>query len=161
MGPFLHSLQISTCPKAADQTRDVTWPLVVTDPCCFKAVNPEMAHQWQHKPGPHHGLGSITSIRMFLATFKSPVLPPFIVPISFCFSFSSISPPLTCSSPGEPGSPSVWSFLRSGLWSAMPCSCIMASGKGHLGDGFPPAPSVCMTGGHPRIAPCPGSMVPV
>lgn len=58
MGPFLHSFQISTCPKAADQTRDVTWPLVVTDPCCF---NPDMAHQWQHKPGPHHGLGSITS----------------------------------------------------------------------------------------------------
>lgn len=61
LGPFLHSLQISTCPKAADQTRNVTCSLVVTDSCCFKAVNPDMAHQWQHKPGPHHGLGSITS----------------------------------------------------------------------------------------------------
>lgn len=60
-GHFCTAFRYQHVLKAADQTRNVTCSLVVTDSCCFKAVNPDMAHQWQHKPGPHHGLGSITS----------------------------------------------------------------------------------------------------
>ena len=43
----------------------------------------------------------------------------FIAPTSFCFSFSSISTQLTCSSEWHPGSLSIWGHLRSGLCSAM------------------------------------------
>jgi hypothetical protein len=33
----------STCPRAAAQTRDLFSPLVVTDPCCCRAMNLDMA----------------------------------------------------------------------------------------------------------------------
>jgi hypothetical protein len=46
-----------------------------------------------------------THIRLFLITLESPVLPLFIVPMSFCFTFSSIAPSLTCSS-----------YCTRGLW---------------------------------------------
>ena len=72
-----------------------------------------------------------THIRLFLNTLDSPVLPLFIVLTSFCFSFSSISPTLTCSSACL-GSLSVWGHLRSGLGSAMPCLSGVVLGRDHL-----------------------------
>ena len=79
-------------------------------------------------------------IRLFLTTLKSPVLPLFIVHTSFCFSFSSVSPPLTCSSWWCPGSLCVWGHLSSGLRSAMSCLCIMILGMGCLRHGLPLSP---------------------
>jgi hypothetical protein len=76
------------------------WSLVVTDPYCCRTMDPDVAPvAAQARTPPWSQVASpATHIRLFLNTLDSPVLPLFIVLTSFCFSFSSISPPLTCSS---------------------------------------------------------------
>lgn len=90
-------------------------------------------------------------IKLFLTILKSPVLPLFIVLPSFCFSFSSISPPPTRSFWWCLGSLSVWGYLRS----AMPCSC--TGSKQGLSWIWPalPRPAQHWIRGHLRQAPCP------
>lgn len=41
--PILHSPQILTCPQAAAQTKECIWPLMVTDPCCCRAMDLDVA----------------------------------------------------------------------------------------------------------------------
>jgi hypothetical protein len=79
-----------------------------------------MAHSTGQDPTMVPVASLATHIRLFLTTVKSPVLPVFIVPTSFYLSFSSISSLLICPSYREPGSLSVWGFLRSGLKSVTP-----------------------------------------
>lgn len=100
-GPVLHITQTSTYPRTAQtRPRMSTWPLVVTDPCCYRARDSDVTPPWQHRPGPHHGSSDITSYSDQAVPHhpESPALPLLMVPTSLCFSFSSISPPLACSS---------------------------------------------------------------
>lgn len=75
---------------------------------------------------------SATHIKLFFINIKSPALPLFTVPTYFRFSFFSISLPLSCSSQWYPGLLNVWGHLRDGLRIAMPQSCTMEPGRGHL-----------------------------
>lgn len=77
-------------------------------------------------------------------------------------SFSFISLPLSCSTQWNPGSLSVWDHLRRGLRRAIPQSCIVDPGKGHLSCSLPlPRPSQHQTGSHHRIVLCLDTMAPV
>ena len=80
------------------------WFSVTTDPA--------IAGPQARAPPWHHRAQVATHIRLFLTTLESPVLPLFAVPTSFCFSFSSISPP--------PASSAKWLLVVDGLGG---CSC--------------------------------------
>ena len=98
-----------------------------------------------------------THTRLFLTTLKSTGLPLFIVPTSFCFSFSPISLPFSCSSERCPGS---LEYLESPQeWSQR----AIPPGRGHLRHGLPQTPQACryQTDGHLRLAVSPGPTAPV
>ena len=67
------------------------WPLEVTDPCCCSTTDPDMAPGGSIGQGPTMVPGGITP-------FCHQTVALFFVFTSFCFSFSFIPPPLTCSS---------------------------------------------------------------
>lgn len=124
MWPVLHSLKTFNMPLgfSKDQRHSSGFwlyqTLAATGP--WHQTWPQTWSQWQHRTQPYHGprwhhwLCS-SLVKLFLTTLKSPALPFFIVTTSFCFSFFSFSPPLTCSSKWYPGSLSVWYCLRSAL----------------------------------------------
>lgn len=77
-----------------------------------------------------------THIRLFLTTLESAVLPLFIVSISFCFSFSSLSLPLICSSWWHLGFLNIWHHFRNSLRHIRHYVYILESGKGHFRHGL-------------------------
>ena len=91
----LHSSQTSTYPWVAAQTRDVCLAFGGNG-TNSAAAGPHTQHSPERPPWSQ--VAPLAShIRLFLTTTKSPVLPLFTVPMSFCFSFSSISPSLAFS----------------------------------------------------------------
>ena len=135
-------LHINVSPSNSPDQEYLPLLLVVTDPSCCRVMVPIKVPS--ESPGQDTTMvpRDITSYnRLFLTTLESPVLPLFMVPTSFSFSFSSISPTLTCSSACL-GSLSVWGHLRCGPKSAVPHLWVMALGRGLLEYG-PSHPQVC------------------
>lgn len=89
VGLVLHSSQTSIGRQVAAQTREA--------PCYFRAMDPGMAFGSSTGLAFTMVLGGIIGahIRLFLTALGSIALPFFTVPTSLCFSFSSISTPLT------------------------------------------------------------------
>jgi hypothetical protein len=89
-------LDINISPAAA-QTRNIHSAFGDNKPRMLQSYGPRCGPQWHHRPGSYHGFRwyhrLLTSGCPSLP--YSPALPLFIVPTSFCFSFSSIPPPLT------------------------------------------------------------------
>jgi hypothetical protein len=83
------------------QTREVCLAFGGKRPPLMQDHGPTHSPCWQHRPEPHHGVRyncQLFTSGCFSLPSESPVLPHFIMHTVFCFSFSSISPPLTCSS---------------------------------------------------------------
>lgn len=105
---FIHQRQLCTAlryqhlPKRHLGSRASTWPLVTEPPSCCKAMDLDAPHPSVAAQSRIQVILDsyqlVIHIRMFLTTPESPILSLFIVPPPFCFSFSSIFPPLTCSS---------------------------------------------------------------
>lgn len=117
---------------AAAQTSNICLDFGGKRPCCYRTTDPGMA------PGGNTGQDStmmpsgITSysqaISHYSQTFSSA---SFYCAMFFCFS--SVSLPLTCSSKWHLGSLSIWDHVMN----ALPCLCIVVSGRGHLRYGLP------------------------
>lgn len=129
MGQVLQSPHTLTCPQEAVQTRDFSLAfggnkLLLLQ--CHGAIETPLAAQ-ARSPLRSYVASPATHIRLLLATFESLVVPLFSMTTSFCFSFSSISPPLTRSSywPGSLRSSQEWSQ-----------ECYSLLGQSHLGYGL-------------------------
>lgn len=91
-----HAPPTSTCTQVAAQPRHTNLAFggnrTLRLQVCEPRYGPPAAAQVRNPPW-----SPATHIRLLLTNLKTPVLPLFIGPASFCFSFSSISPPLSCS----------------------------------------------------------------
>lgn len=138
VGSVLNIIQTSTYPRATQiRSRMPTWPLVVTDPCFYRAMDPDVTPSVPRgNTGQDPTMGLVvspaTQIRLSLAT-----LSPQLYPSSWCphplllFHFCCFA---TCllllagpRSPESLGSSQKWSHL-----------CIIELGRGHLKHGLRP-----------------------
>jgi hypothetical protein len=87
-GQFCTALRQQHVPGLQPRPGTSAWPLVVTDPCCYKSTGSDVAPGSNTAMTPPWSQVALpaTHIRLFLTTLQSPVLPLFIVPTSFCFS---------------------------------------------------------------------------
>lgn len=133
-GVALHSPWISPWSQVAAQTKDI----------CM-VISGNISHLHQHRPlllcgyrawhGPQQQqqstgetslwprvAGQATHIRLFLSTLESPVASLFRLLKLFCFSFSPISPPHTCTSQWL----LLWvGHMAGGPLCIFPCPCCM------------------------------------
>jgi len=95
--PVLHTLRHQHVPR--QQLRlGMSLTFGGNRPLLLQGHGHSMAPSGGTGQNPHHGTRWPRYIKLILTTLNSSVLPLFIAPTFFCFSFSSISPPLTFSS---------------------------------------------------------------
>lgn len=145
MGPVLHSSQTPTCPQASDQIRDSH----CKRPLQLLGHRPRHGFQWQQRPRTwsqgHHQL----------LILGCPSLPS---SVSLLFLYLSVSLSLHflhhLLDPFSAWGLSVYTHLKSGLRSTMPCSCIMVQGRAHIsGMLCPHRPAWYLTCGSLRLDP--------
>lgn len=157
-------IYLSTWPRWQLRPKTSAWPLVVTDPCCNRATEPDIAPCDSTGQDPTTVLGAITSYSHQSVPHYSCIssLPFFVVPTSSCFSFlfyfsTSYLVLLVVSWVSECLGSSQECFQEcdmSGLF-------IMALGSNNLTHGLSLLPRLawCQTSVHHRLTPCSGPTV--